>query len=144
MIQNVSFLINLNHIRLHQTLSYHSYSLYFFYFTDIKIYIYLCTLLCVYILLLLSCFWCSQCILLLSIIPCDSIITIQFSHIKAWICSFSADHPTQVVIDGSHVLSGVTYYSADILPNILCYVKNHGPWIKQIKHHDWQIRLWRK
>ncbi len=40
-----------------------------FYFTDIKIYIYLCTLLCVYILLLLSCFGCSQYILLLKIIP---------------------------------------------------------------------------
>ncbi len=40
-----------------------------FYFTDIKMYIYLCTLLCVYILLLLSCFGCSQYILVLSIIP---------------------------------------------------------------------------
>ncbi len=39
------------------------------YFTDIKFYIYLCTLLCVYILLLLSCFGCSQYILLLNIIP---------------------------------------------------------------------------
>ncbi len=40
-----------------------------FYFTDIKFYIYLCTFLCVYILQLLSCFGCSQYILLLSIIP---------------------------------------------------------------------------
>ncbi len=30
-------LIYLNHIRLHKTLSYRSYSLYFLYFTDIKI-----------------------------------------------------------------------------------------------------------
>ncbi len=61
-------LIYLNHIRLHKPLSYHSYSLYFFYFTDIKFYIYLCTLRCVYILLLLSCFGCSQYIILFSII----------------------------------------------------------------------------
>ncbi len=47
-------LIYLNQIRLHKTLSYCSYSRYFFYFTDIKIYRYLCTLLCVYILLLLQ------------------------------------------------------------------------------------------
>ncbi len=40
-----------------------------FYFTDIKIYIYLYTLLCVYMLLLLSCFGCCQYILSLSIIP---------------------------------------------------------------------------
>ncbi len=38
-----------------------------FYFTDIKVYIYLCTFLCVYILLLLSCFGCSKYILLISI-----------------------------------------------------------------------------
>ncbi len=41
----------------------------YFYFTDIKIYIYLCTLLCVCVLLLLCCFGCPQYILLLSIIP---------------------------------------------------------------------------
>ncbi len=39
-----------------------------FYITNIKIYTYLCTFLCGYILLLLSCFGCSQYILLLSII----------------------------------------------------------------------------
>ncbi len=40
-----------------------------FYFTDIMVYIYLCTFLCVYILLLLSCFGCCLSIILLRIIP---------------------------------------------------------------------------
>ncbi len=61
------FFIYLNHIRLHKALSYHSYSLYFFTLLTLN-FIYLCTLLCVYILLLLSCFGCYQYILLLSII----------------------------------------------------------------------------
>ncbi len=49
-------------------------------FTDIKIYIYLCTLLCAYILLLLSCFGCSQYILLLSIIPSSFYANLQLPH----------------------------------------------------------------
>ncbi len=53
--------------------------LYLYDFTDIMIYIYLCTFLCVYILLLLSCFGFSQYILLLSIMP----------------SSFYANHTTQ-------------------------------------------------
>ncbi len=65
-------LIYLNHVRLHKRLSYRSNSLCFFYFNDIKIYIYVYTLLCVYILLLLSCFGFSQYILLLIIIPSSS------------------------------------------------------------------------
>ncbi len=40
------------YIWLYETLSYHSHTLCFFYFTDIMVYIYLCTLLYVYILLL--------------------------------------------------------------------------------------------
>ncbi len=73
-------LIYLNHIRLHKTLSYRAYSLYFFliYFIYIFMYITMC-----YILLLLSCFGCSQYILLLSIIRLyhrHSMLTIQFSH----------------------------------------------------------------
>ncbi len=55
-----------------------------FYFTDIKVYIYLCTFLCVYILLLLlSCFGSSLYILLLSMIPSSfCTLTIQLSHIN--------------------------------------------------------------
>ncbi len=51
-----------------------------FYFTDIKFYIYLCTLICVYILLSLSSFGYSQYILLLSIIPSS------FYHNQLVIC----------------------------------------------------------
>ncbi len=47
-------LIYLDHIGLYKTLSYHSYSLCCF---TLLIYIYLFTLLCVSILLLLPCFW---------------------------------------------------------------------------------------
>ncbi len=61
-------LIYLNHIRLHKTLSYRSYSLYIITLLILN-FIYLRTLLCVYILLLLSCFGCPQNIILFSIIP---------------------------------------------------------------------------
>ncbi len=62
-------LIYLNHIRLHKTLSYRSYSLYFFTLLILKcIYIYVQYYVFIH-LLLLSCFGCSPCILLLSIIP---------------------------------------------------------------------------
>ncbi len=60
-------LLYLNHIRLQKTLSYRSHTLY--YFTLLTLwFIYLCTFLCVYILLL-SCFGCSLYSILLNIIP---------------------------------------------------------------------------
>ncbi len=78
-------LIYLNHIRIHKTLSYHSYSLYIFYLLILKsIYIYV-HYQCLYIIITIL-RW------VLSIYPfikhytiVVSIITIQFSHILRYV-----------------------------------------------------------
>ncbi len=81
----LSHYVKVNMSNQEKHLSAHVHILIFsilFYFTDIKTYKYLCTLLCVYILLLLSCFGCSQYIILFSkLYHRHSFITIQFSHI---------------------------------------------------------------
>ncbi len=77
-----------NHIMLYKTLS-HNFHTMLFYFTDIMVNIYLCTFLCVYILLLLSCFGYSLYILLLSIILWLSMLTMQLSHIPVFIIKSS-------------------------------------------------------
>ncbi len=93
-----------------------------FYFTDIKFYIYLCTLLCVYILLLLYCFGWSQYILLLSIIP----------------SSFYHNHTIW-----SHIHNIGHWYIKSFSWSTNCYnLGSAYTWISTIVSSIWQISLW--